>query len=222
MKIAVVSLFLWFAGPLWAQSSISAQMKEGQRHFDAGHFKEASLCFSKAIEKLPASKPGLQNPELAMAYYARALCLLKLKDNGSAVVDFNKCIFLDTTLQEAYYNRAVAYHATQNYHFALADLSRFLSYQPADTSARQLRMRMAQQMSEFELAASDAWYLYRLQGQERFFKEWTNHCLMGELWGRYVLGSDTALLEHPQWTWIHMDRAWALHVQGSYEQSQGD
>jgi tetratricopeptide (TPR) repeat protein len=216
-----LSFFLICAG-LNAQTTVKLAMQEGHQRYEARQFDQALQSFNTAIALQVEPKGAKQSPELAMSYYARGLCYLSLKQYGSSTVDFNKAIYLDTALVEAYYNRSLSYYAVKNYHFALADVSRYIHYQSSDTAARRLRIAMAQQLSEYAIAESDAWFLFRLNGSESDLRNWIQCCTMGERWSSFQSCSDTALLEYSQFQWLRMDRAWVFHLQGLYERSNAE
>jgi tetratricopeptide (TPR) repeat protein len=205
-----------------AQSTVKLAMQEGQQRYEAKQYDQALQSFNRAISLQSEPKGGKQSPQLALSYYARGLCHLSMKQYGSSTVDFNKAIYLDTALVEAYYNRSLSYYAVKNYHFALADVSRYIQNQPSDTAARRLRMAMAQQLSEYEVAESDAWFLFRLNGSESDLRQWIECCTMGERWPSFQACSDTALNEYPQFQWLRMDRAWVFHLQGLYDKSNAE
>lgn len=219
-RVWLCCLLAWSG--LKAQSSVKMAMQEGQQRYERKQYDQALVSFNRAISLQSEPSGAKQSPQLALSYYARGLCYLSLKQYGSSTVDFNKAIYLDTGLNEAYYNRSLSYYASKNYHFALADVSRYILHQPSDTAARRLRIVMAQQLSEYEIAESDAWYLFRLSGTEQELRNWIQCCMMGERWNSFQTCSDTALLEYAQFQWLRMERAWVYHLQGLYERSNAE
>ncbi|MFM1899242.1 MAG: hypothetical protein RL577_1482 [Bacteroidota bacterium] len=219
-RLCLCCLLAWSG--LKAQSAVKVAMQEGQQRYERKQFDQALVSFNRAISLQVEPSGAKQSPQLALSYYARGLCYLSLKQYGSSTVDFNKAIYLDTSLNEAYYNRSLSYYASKNYHFALADVSRYILHQPGDTAARRLRIVMAQQLSEYEIAESDAWYLFRLSGAEPELRNWIQCCMMGERWTSFQICSDTALLEYTQYQWLRMERAWVYHLQGLYERSNAE
>jgi len=79
--------------------------------------------YNKAIELFESSLN--QNPKDAKTYFQLGYCHLMNNKASVSLVYFNKSLLLDTTLYEAYFNRALAHQSLNNFTFAEAD---FLTY----------------------------------------------------------------------------------------------
>lgn len=100
---------------IWADDLIN---KKTILYYRAGAF----LCNSdweKAIEDL--NEVIFIDPELAPAYFNRAVAFARLGKTDDALVDYNKAIDLDPTLPEVYFNRGSLYGEIGEVEKALAD-----------------------------------------------------------------------------------------------------
>lgn len=122
----------------WVQKGILAEK--------SGDTKNALEYYTQAINA---------EPTLATAWYNRGVTRTKLKQYSMAVVDLNKCIFIDTGYKEAYFSRALALWRTGNLQFALTDVSRYINYFPANTEAREMRYIIALEAEDWDMAIQD-------------------------------------------------------------------
>lgn len=63
-------------------------------------------------------------PMLASAWYSRGMCYTNAQDWPKAIVDFDRCLALDSTHKEALLARATSYFANNEHDKALADYNR--------------------------------------------------------------------------------------------------
>lgn len=71
----------------------------------------------------------------AKTYFHRGYCFLMIGKPNLALVDFNKALNIDSTLHEAYFNRALAHQALKNFTFAEADFLTYSAQKPEDEKA---------------------------------------------------------------------------------------
>jgi tetratricopeptide (TPR) repeat protein len=158
---------------------------------------------------------------MATPWYNRAVCYLKLKNYNLAVVDLNKCIYLDTGLVDAYFNRYLAYRNTHNTQFALGDITHYIRRRPADHTALAERADLAMELKEYDIAIRDLQVLADDSGAGEEV-----HLLLAEA---YALNKDFAhaqnvigvlLKDRPGDRQLQWMKAWYLHVGGDFAGSQ--
>jgi tetratricopeptide (TPR) repeat protein len=90
------------------------------RHFvKIGNVDKAKSLFKKCLDLVPT----LDN------YFERAIFYNSIEKNKEAIQDFSKCIELDPTFGDAYYNRGLIQIRMKLYQEALADLTEALKYE---------------------------------------------------------------------------------------------
>ena len=140
-----------------------------------------------------------------------------------AVVDFNKCIFLDTSLVDAYYNRHLAYRFTYNYQFALADVSFYLDRFPSDTTAHLDRYNLALEMKEWDIAEKDLKWLIAAHPDNPAYSE-----SLARLYLRMEKHNEAEVIyndlvdRYPEDEGALLGRAYLLNHIGKYSRSQED
>ena len=204
-------------GPgLISAQTIEQLVAEGLRADSTGNYKSAIKLFSSAIEK---------EPELAVAWYNRGLSRMKMNQHSLAVVDLNRCIYIDTANTNAYFNRSIAYRRTSNYQFALADINHYLKKRPSDKDAQYFRFDLLCEMQEWNDVLVCAHYLNSIAGEEDAKIEPDLMAAFYEKAGKSdsALGAiNLAVQRLPANTLLRLERAHMLHRFGKFEQSLKD
>ena len=96
----------------------------GMAHYQLGDYDAAMQDYDNAVTLWP---------NLAEAYYFRAILHGQRKDHENAIDDYSRAIELKPTLIEAYYYRALNYGAAGRYEEAIKDMKTAaeLGYEPA-------------------------------------------------------------------------------------------
>lgn len=141
------------------QYTFEQLMSFGVRSDEKGEYPAAIASLDQAVEL---------KPEDDMAWVTRGIVRVHMRDFGSAVVDFNKAIFLNPNRIPTYLYRFIAYKETENFQFALSDVNRYLQATPEDTFARGQRMQLSLMLAEYEVFQSDVRWMYAKIGDVLF------------------------------------------------------
>lgn len=145
----IALLFLSQPFTLEAQSE-SERYEMGLMALKEGKYTEAKKVFYQLRS---------QYPQNSQYWYLSGMSKIQLKDYSSALVDLNKAISINPELQDAYLFRHLANKETRNFQFALADIGKYIEYEPNDTAARWSRYQLAMYMKEYEEAVQDGSWL---------------------------------------------------------------
>jgi serine/threonine-protein kinase len=104
----------------------------GHRALDAGDFREAVECFSRAIRL---------RPNVSDVYRLRAYAYLEMGDRARALNDLDQAIRLKPADATGYADRAAELHAQRQFDQAIADCDRALRLDPSRVSLIGLRAR---------------------------------------------------------------------------------
>ena len=104
----------------------------GHKALDAGDFREAIECFSRAIRL---------SPDVSAGYRYRAYAYLELGDRVRALNDLDQAIRLKPDNVQGYADRAAELYLQRQYDQAIADCDRALKLDPARVSLIALRAR---------------------------------------------------------------------------------
>ena len=118
--ILVVIVFGTFSS-LNAQTTVTRLFEEADLLVKDGRYKKAITKYDSVLN-FQATNPKL--------FYNRALAYIYIQKYGPAIVDLNKCISLDSTFYDAYFNRAYVHQLLKNTSFALADYNVYLKRKP--------------------------------------------------------------------------------------------
>ncbi len=91
----------------------------------------------------------------AMLFYNLALAHINLQNYGKALVHLNKCLTIDTSLIDAYFNRAFVNQILRNDAFAIGDYNIYLTQYPNDAEALLARGKLHLAQKEPLLAIND-------------------------------------------------------------------
>ena len=151
----IALLFLSQPFTLEAQSE-SERYEMGLMALKEGKYTEAKKVFYQLRS---------QYPQNFQYWYLSGMSKIQLKDYSSALVDLNKAISINPELQDAYLFRHLANKETRNFQFALADIGKYIEYEPNDTAARWSRYQLAMYMKEYEEAVQDgSWLIHNKLG----------------------------------------------------------
>jgi tetratricopeptide (TPR) repeat protein len=219
LTTGICSFFIPFfcTGPgLVSAQSVEQLVAEGLRADSTGNYKTAVKLFSSAIEK---------EPELSVAWYNRGVSRMKMKQHSLALVDLNRCIFLDTGNIDAYYNRSFAYRKTSNFQFALADISHYLKRRPADKDAYYYLFDLLCEMQEWNDVIDCARHLNSIAGEDDTKIGPDLMAVFFEKAGQTdsaLAAMNLAVQRTPSNTLLRLERAHMLHRFGKFEQSMQD
>ena len=108
---------------------------------------------------------GLDRPELAKAYYTRALDWASQGNHDRALADFNMAVELDPKLPGIYYNRALSWSEKGDHDRAIADYNASLQLSPRDSRAYTGRAVELTVKGELNRALADYEEVIRLEPQ---------------------------------------------------------
>ncbi|KAG5832051.1 hypothetical protein ANANG_G00286990 [Anguilla anguilla] len=99
------------------EKSASAQelKEQGNRLFLGRKYQDASVCYSKAINR---------NPSVSVYYTNRALCYVKLQQYGKALADCKHALELDSQSVKAHFFLGQCHLEMENYDEAIGNLQR--------------------------------------------------------------------------------------------------
>lgn len=102
-------------------------LKQGRFLYQSGQFDQALKPISQVISN---------NPNLAEAYYWRALCRNSLKETDEALGDLNNAIKLDGNVPTFYVSRGLIFSNQGKYDLAMSDFDAALQIDPSCSEAR--------------------------------------------------------------------------------------
>ena len=109
-----------------SQAEADAFKNEGNEHFKANRFHAAVQSYSKALE--------LQRTPVLLCN--RAFAYLKLELPGSAMMDADEAISIESGFVKAYYRKATAHILLGKFKEALKDLTTLVKLVPNDADAK--------------------------------------------------------------------------------------
>ncbi|MCE9562496.1 MAG: tetratricopeptide repeat protein [Planctomycetes bacterium] len=118
----------------------------GHKAFNAGEWREAIECFSRAINL---------RPDVALAYRFRAYAYLELADRVRALNDLDHAIRLKPDDPQSYADRAAELYAQKSFDLAIADCDRVLKIDPGRAPMYGLRGRAHAERGDTESALRD-------------------------------------------------------------------
>jgi tetratricopeptide (TPR) repeat protein len=134
--------------PNGVQSDIEndEDFKLGSRSLDEKNYEQASLYFTKYLNKYPNDKIG---------YVNRGIAFGTLGKNDWAIADYTKAMSLDPHYITAYVGRGFIYIVTDKADLALRDLNYAIKLDPKSQLAYRFRAVLYKKIGENNLAAAD-------------------------------------------------------------------
>ena len=114
------------------------------------------------------------NPTYAGAYYNRGNIKGKLKDNQSALLDFNKSLEIDQFNDQAYISRGVIKRRLGNFYGALSDYYKAIEIEPQNPQAFINISVVKEELGDIQGACLDAKKAVSMGDKASDNKSWIN------------------------------------------------
>lgn len=140
-QLIALSIFISTTIPCFSQFNDSLY-SQGLSAIDKKQFNKAIELFETCLN---------QSPNDSKLYFQIGYCQLMNDKASVSLVYFNKSILLDSTLYEAYFNRALAHQSLNNFTFAEADFLTYYQLSKSEQTLLSLSM-LYEQMQDYQSA----------------------------------------------------------------------
>ncbi len=156
-RFSLYILFLFLAFPAISQINANRALINGRAALSYNDYIIAIQYFNKVIE---------YKPQLAEAYFFRAIAKIQLEDFTGAINDCHKFLLINPYDPRAYYARGYAQRNLGNHEKALLDFSKALEFNPNNVDYQLSKIEALIKNEKFEDALLEISHLHALNKEK--------------------------------------------------------
>lgn len=209
--VSVIFLVLLFSSCHPNQTSLNEYLDAGYRYLEAGQYEDAINSFSEVLEV---------NGESYEAYLGLGGAHFCAGNYTDALLAYDEAISADRSKSATYLRRGNVLHELQEYDLAVIDFTKYIEFNPLDSSGYELLYKTYVESNSFEKAH------YALRKGFNVIKSAHLGTMLDEHENRYRAQGNSAanlfnggiICEYGQWLFFADNGLWRMPLYGGYKE----